>query len=199
MRRKAKSVQKPRGRPKDIPQGIYLGVSVGAHKWALKNCQYFCQSLKDLYKSVHWTHTMYKLSIILNRVLCLLSLSLCLSRILCKPKLSIKPASFSVLCFPSLLPHAILFMIFEREGWEPFQPTCLKGEPREQQIKKMMDRGMASLLPTEKLERTKYASSSYKMHQYLLGHGYWSYVDGANDAAPESTHKVLYLINLYFK
>ena len=28
------------------------------------------------------------------------------------------------------------------------------------------------------------------MHQYLLGHVYWSYVDGANDAAPESTHKV---------
>ena len=154
VRKKAKSVQKP--------GGIYLVVSVGAHKWALKNCQYFCQSLKDLYKSVHWTHTMYKLSIILNRVLCLLSLSLslCLSRILCKPKLSIKPALFSVLCFPSLLPHAILFMISEREGWEPFQPTCLKGEPREQQIKKMMDRGMASLLPTEKLERTKYASSS---------------------------------------
>ena len=27
------------------------------------------------------------------------------------------------------------------------------------------------------------------MHQYLLGHGYWSYVDGANDAAPEPTHR----------
>ena len=27
------------------------------------------------------------------------------------------------------------------------------------------------------------------MHQYLLGHDYWSYVDGANDAAPEPTHK----------
>ena len=23
------------------------------------------------------------------------------------------------------------------------------------------------------------------MYQYLLGHGYWSYVEGANDAAPE--------------
>ena len=52
-----------------------------------------------------------------------------------------------------------------------------------------MDRGMASSLPTEKLDRTNYASWSYKMHQYLLGHGYWSYVDGANDAAPESTHR----------
>ena len=48
-----------------------------------------------------------------------------------------------------------------------------------------MDRGMASLLPTEKLNTSKYASWSYKMHQYLLGHGYWSYVDGANDVVPD--------------
>ena len=27
------------------------------------------------------------------------------------------------------------------------------------------------------------------MHQYLLEHGYWSYVEGANDAAPESTQR----------
>ena len=46
-----------------------------------------------------------------------------------------------------------------------------------------MDRGMASSLPIEKLDRTNYASWSYKMHQYLLGH------DGANDAAPEPTHR----------
>ena len=55
-----------------------------------------------------------------------------------------------------------------------------------------MDRGMASSLPTEKLDRTNYASWSYKMHQYLLGHGYRSYVEGANDAAPESTSRILY-------
>ena len=52
-----------------------------------------------------------------------------------------------------------------------------------------MDRGMASSLPKEKLDITNYASWSYKMHQYLLEHGYWSYVDGANDAAPEPTHR----------
>ena len=52
-----------------------------------------------------------------------------------------------------------------------------------------MDRGMGSSLPTEKLDRSNYASWSYKMHQYLLGHGYWSYVEGANDTTPESTHK----------
>ena len=39
---------------------------------------------------------------------------------------------------------------------------CLKGEPREQE--KLMDRGMASSLPTEKLDRNNYASWSYKMH-----------------------------------
>ena len=54
--------------------------------------------------------------------------------------------------------------------------------------RKMMDRSMASSLPTEKFNRNNYASWSYKMHQYLLGHGYWSYVKGANDAAPETTH-----------
>ena len=53
-----------------------------------------------------------------------------------------------------------------------------------------MDRSMASSLPTKKLDRTNYASWSYKMHQYLLGHGYWSYVEGANDAAPESTQRL---------
>jgi hypothetical protein len=51
-----------------------------------------------------------------------------------------------------------------------------------------MDIGVGSFLPTEKLDRTSYASWSYKMHQYLLGHGYWSYVDGANDTAPDPTN-----------
>ena len=51
-----------------------------------------------------------------------------------------------------------------------------------------MDRGMDSSLLTKKLDRNNYASWSYKMHQYLLRHGYWSYVDGANDTAPNSTH-----------
>mgnify|MGYP002776136822 CR=1 FL=1 len=40
----------------------------------------------------------------------------------------------------------------------------------------------------EKLNISNYASWSYKMHHYLLGHGYWSYVEGANDATPDSTH-----------
>jgi hypothetical protein len=51
-----------------------------------------------------------------------------------------------------------------------------------------MDRGVGSFLPTEKLDRTNYASWSYNMHQYLLGQGYWSYVDGANDIAPDPTY-----------
>jgi hypothetical protein len=50
-----------------------------------------------------------------------------------------------------------------------------------------MDRGVGSFLLTEKLDRTNYASWSYKMHQYMLGHGYLSYVDGANDTAPDPT------------
>ena len=54
---------------------------------------------------------------------------------------------------------------------------------------KPINKGMASSLPTEKLDRNNYAAWSYKMHKYLLGHDYWSYVEGANDAAPESTHR----------
>ena len=46
---------------------------------------------------------------------------------------------------------------------------------------------MASSLPMEKLNRSNYASWSYKMHPDLLGHSYLSYVDRANDIAPEST------------
>ena len=45
------------------------------------------------------------------------------------------------------------------------------------------------MLLTEKLDRSNYASWSYKMRQYLLGHGYWSYVDGANDVTLEPTHR----------
>ena len=52
-----------------------------------------------------------------------------------------------------------------------------------------MDKSMGSSLPTEKLDRSNYTSWSYKMHQYVLGHGYWSYVEGGNDAAPDLTHK----------
>ena len=40
---------------------------------------------------------------------------------------------------------------------------------------------MAGSLPIEKLNRNNYASWSYKMHQYLFGQGYWSYVEGANE------------------
>ena len=53
-----------------------------------------------------------------------------------------------------------------------------------------MDRGMASSLPTKKLDRNNYVSWSYKMHQYLLGHGYWSYVDRENDTTPDSTQRI---------
>ena len=32
-------------------------------------------------------------------------------------------------------------------------------------------------------------SWTYKKHQYLLGHGCWSYVEGANNAASDPTHR----------
>ena len=116
------------------------------------------------------------------------TLSLSLSRVLCSSKLSIKPA-FLFLFFGLLLCFRTPFFSWYQSARVEnlCSRLCLKGEPREQE--KPMDRGMASSLPTEKLDRNNYASWSYKMHQYLLGHGYWSYVEGANDAAPESTHR----------
>jgi hypothetical protein len=53
--------------------------------------------------------------------------------------------------------------------------------------KKAIERGVGSFLPAEKLGKTNYASWLYKMYQYLLGHGYWSYVDGPNDTPPDPT------------
>ena len=52
-----------------------------------------------------------------------------------------------------------------------------------------MNKRMGSSLRIEKLDRSNYASWAYKMHQYLLGHGYWRYVEGANDASLEPTHR----------
>ena len=52
-----------------------------------------------------------------------------------------------------------------------------------------MDRSIASSLLTEKLDRNNYASWSYKMHQYLLEHSYWSYLEAVNAIAPDSAHK----------
>ena len=52
-----------------------------------------------------------------------------------------------------------------------------------------MDQGMGTSLSTKKIDRSNFASRSYKMHQYLLGHGYGSYVEGANGVSTDSTHK----------
>ena len=52
-----------------------------------------------------------------------------------------------------------------------------------------MDRGMGGALPIEKLNRSNYASWEYKIHQYLIGNGYWSYIHGGNEVAPDSIHK----------
>ena len=43
---------------------------------------------------------------------------------------------------------------------------------------------MGSALPTEKLDRINFAVWEYKMHQYLVGQGYWSYIKGAHEDQP---------------
>ena len=51
-----------------------------------------------------------------------------------------------------------------------------------------MNNQMGTALPTEKLDRTNFASWEYKMHQYLVGQGYWSYIIGAHEDQPNATH-----------
>ena len=46
---------------------------------------------------------------------------------------------------------------------------------------------MGSALPSEKLDRNNFASWEYKMHQYLVGQGYWSYIEGAHIDQPIKT------------
>ena len=52
-----------------------------------------------------------------------------------------------------------------------------------------MDRGVGGALPTEKLDRRNNASWEYKMHEYLLGHGYWGYIHVENEVVLEPAHK----------
>ena len=51
-----------------------------------------------------------------------------------------------------------------------------------------MNNQMGSAFPTEKLDRTNFTSWEYKMHQYLVGQGYLSYIKGAHENQPNSTH-----------
>ena len=47
-----------------------------------------------------------------------------------------------------------------------------------------MDRGMGDALPIEKLDISNYTPWEYKMHHYLLGHDYWSYIHLENEVTP---------------
>ena len=47
--------------------------------------------------------------------------------------------------------------------------------------------GATIRLPSEKLDRNNFASWEYKMHQYLVGQGYWSYIEGAHIDRPIET------------
>ena len=47
-----------------------------------------------------------------------------------------------------------------------------------------MNTQMGSALPSEKLDRNNFASWEYKMHEYLVRQGYWSYIKGAHEDQP---------------
>ena len=144
----------------------------------------------ELYKSAHWAHCMYTE----NHYYFLIEF--CVYSLFVSPQYCVYPSSplnlrFYVR-FSIASAHYSFYMVWEREGWEHVQPTLAWKENLPLKNKKnRMDKGIASSLLTEELDRNNYASWLYKMHQYLLGHGYWSYVNGANDTAPDSTHRDL--------
>ena len=47
-----------------------------------------------------------------------------------------------------------------------------------------MNTEMGNSLPSEKLDWNNFASWEYKMHQYLVGQAYWSYIEGAEETEP---------------
>ena len=47
---------------------------------------------------------------------------------------------------------------------------------------------MGGALPTEKLDKSNFASWEYNMHQYLVSQGYWTYIEGAQENQPNLTH-----------
>ena len=47
----------------------------------------------------------------------------------------------------------------------------------------MMNAQLESMVPNEKLNMHNNASWEYKMHQYLVRQGIWSYINGAQEIA----------------
>ena len=62
-----------------------------------------------------------------------------------------------------------------------------KREEEEEHFDTTMNTQIGSALPSEKLDRNNFASWEYKMHQYLVGQGYWSYIEGAHIDQPIET------------
>ena len=48
-----------------------------------------------------------------------------------------------------------------------------------------MNTQMGSSLPREKLDWSNFSSWEYKMNQYLVGQGYWSYINDAQENRPD--------------
>ena len=65
----------------------------------------------------------------------------------------------------------------------PLDSSHSKRQEEEEEID-TMNTQMGSALPSEKLDRNNFASWEYKMHQYLVEQGYWSYIKGAHENQP---------------
>ena len=51
-----------------------------------------------------------------------------------------------------------------------------------------MNTQMSNSLHSEKLDHNNFSSWEYKMHQYLVGQGYWSYIKGALETKYDITN-----------
>ena len=93
--------------------------------------------------------------------------------------LSISISAFSVF-LQFVLPLYTLFYVSR------FRTTLLFYKKKESFID-ILNTQMGSAIPSEKLDRNNFASWEYKMHQYLVSQGYWSYIKGAQENRPDPT------------
>ena len=66
----------------------------------------------------------------------------------------------------------------------PLHSSCLRKKKKKEIIIGIINTQMSRALPHEKLDRNNFASWEYKMHQYLVGQGYWSYIKGSQENKP---------------
>ena len=79
-------------------------------------------------------------------------------------------------------------MLYADDKEEPAHQTENKKKENNFDQSIIMNNQMGNSLPSEKLDRNNFASWKYKMHQYLVGQGYWRYIEGVQEMKLNPTH-----------